>query len=154
GENRALKSLFVRDSPPIWSLQTGLGTEWEQHSGESFSSQLKTSAAFIKRLPFTFLIHALFILLLATTLHWMRRRIRKLAEEKPDMQRVLPILDLPVSTAFALSILIIPLVYVQAPRLILALVATVTLIPTMDWGSFFCGAFISRPFSTPPLGSS
>jgi len=131
GENRALKSLFVRDSPPIWSVETSLGTEWEKYSGESLSSQLKASAAFIKRLPFTFLIHALFILLVATALHWMRRRIRKLAEEKPDLQRTLPVLDLPVSTAFALSILIIPLVYGQAPRLILALVATVTLIPTM-----------------------
>src|SRR5262249_45861797 len=130
-ETQTFKSLFVRDSPPIWSLQTDLGTEWEQYSGESFSSQLTASAAFIKRLPFTFLIHALFILPLATALHWMRRRIRKLAEEKPDLQRALPILDLPVSTAFALSILIIPLVYAQAPRLILALVATVTLIPTM-----------------------
>jgi small-conductance mechanosensitive channel len=131
GENRALKSLFVRDSPPIWSLQTSLGTEWAQHGGESFSLQRKASAAFIKRLPFTFLIHALFIVVMATALHWLRRRIGKLAEEKPDLQRALPILDLPVSTAFALSILIIPLVYAQASRLILALVATVTLIPTM-----------------------
>jgi len=131
GENRALKSIFVRDSPPIWSLQTSLSTEWEQYSGESFSSQLKASAAFVKRLPFTFLIHALFILLLATALHWMQRRIRKLAEEIPDLQRALPVLDLPVSTAFALSILMIPAIYAQAPRLVLALVATVTLIPTM-----------------------
>jgi potassium-dependent mechanosensitive channel len=131
GENRALRSIFVRDSPPIWSLQTSLGTEWEQDSGESFSSQLKASAAFIKRLPFTFLIHILFILLLATAFHWMRRRIRKLAEEKPYPQPALPVLDLPVSTAFALSILIIPAIYAQAPRLVLALVATVTLIPTM-----------------------
>src|SRR6516164_5404053 len=131
GQNRALKSIFVRDSPPIWSLQTGLGTEWAQHSGESFSLQLKASAAFIKRLPFTFLIHALFIVLMATTLHWMQRRIGKLAQEKPDLQRALPILDLPVSTAFALSILIMPSVYAQAPRLIQALMGTVTLIPTV-----------------------
>ena len=131
GENRALKSIFVRESPPIWSVETSLGTEWEKNSGESLSSQLKASAAFIKRLPFTFLIHSLFILLLAIALHWMRRSMRKLAEEKPDLQRALSVLDLPVSTALALSILIIPLVYAQAPRLILALVATVTLIPTM-----------------------
>jgi small-conductance mechanosensitive channel len=131
GENRALKSLFARDSPPIWSLPTGLGTEWAQHGGESFSLQLKASAAFIKRLPFTFLIHSLFIVVMATALHWLRRRIGKLAQEKPDLQRALPILDLPVSTAFALCILIIPLVYAQAPRLILGLVASVTLIPTM-----------------------
>jgi hypothetical protein len=131
GESRALKSIFVRDSPAIWSLQTSLGAEWQQYSGESFSSQLKTSAAFTKRLPFTFLIHAIFILLVATALHRMRRRIGKLAQEKPDLQRALPILDLPVSTAFALSILIIPLVYAQAPRLIQALVGTVILIPTV-----------------------
>ncbi len=131
GENRALKSIFVRDSPPIWSLQTSLGTEWAQHSRESFSLQLKASAAFIKRLPFTFLIHALFIVLIATALHWIRRRIGKLAPEKPDLQRALPILDLPVPTAFALSILIMPSVYAQAPRLIQALMGTVTLIPTV-----------------------
>jgi small-conductance mechanosensitive channel len=131
GENRALKSLFVKDSPPIWSLQTNLGTEWEQHGAESFFLQRKASAAFIKRLPFTFLIHAVFILLVATALHRMRRGIGKLAQEKPDLQRALPILDLPVSTAFALSILIIPSIFAQAPRLIQALMGTVTLIPTV-----------------------
>jgi potassium-dependent mechanosensitive channel len=131
GENRALKSLFVRDSQPIWSLQTSLGTEWKQHGGESFSSQRKASTAFAKRLPFTFLIHALFILLIAIALHWIRRRIGKLAQEKPDLQRALPILDLPISTAFALSILIIPFVYAQAPRFIQALMGIAILIPTV-----------------------
>ncbi len=128
-ETRALKNIFVRDSPPIWSLETSLGTEWEKYSGESFSSQLETSTAFTKRFPFAFLIHALFIVLMASALHWMRRRIRKFAEEKPDLQRALPILDLPVSTAFALSMLVVPLIYAQAPRLIHAIMGAVTLIP-------------------------
>jgi hypothetical protein len=75
-ENRALQNTFVRDSQPIWSLETSLSSEWEKHSGESFSSQLKASTAFTKRLPFTFLIHTLFIVLMATALHWMRRRIQ------------------------------------------------------------------------------
>jgi potassium-dependent mechanosensitive channel len=131
GENRALESLFVRDSPAVWSLQTSMGTEWAQHGRESFSLQWKASVAFVKRLPFTFLIHALVIALIATALHWMRRRIGKLAQEKPDLQRALPILDLPVSTALALSILIIPSTFTQAPRLIQALMGTVTLIPTV-----------------------
>jgi potassium efflux system protein len=95
-----------------------------------FFATEKTSAAFSKRLPFTFLIHALFIVLTATALHWMRRRIRKLAEEKPDLERALPILDLPVSTAFALSMLLVPLIYDQAPRLIVAIMGAVTIIPT------------------------
>jgi hypothetical protein len=68
---------------------TRLGTEWEQHSGESFSLELKASAAFIKRLPFTFLIHALFVVLIAAAVHLVRRRIRKLAREKTDLQGAL-----------------------------------------------------------------
>jgi hypothetical protein len=74
--------------------------------------------------------------LIATALQWMRRRFRKLAEEKPDLQRALPILDLPVSTAFALSILLIPSIYAQAPRLIITTVGTVTLIPPQLSGSW------------------
>jgi small-conductance mechanosensitive channel len=131
GERRALKGVFVRDSPPIWSLKTGLGTEWQKQSGESFFSQLKTSAAFAKRLPFTFLIHALLVVLTAIAFHWMRRRIGKLPKEEPGLQRALTILDLPVSTAFALSVLIIPSVYAQAPRLIQALMGIVMLVPTV-----------------------
>ena len=131
GESQALKSIFVRDSPPIWSLKTSLGAEWEQHSGESFSSQRRTAVTFTKRHPFTFFIHALFIVPVAAALHGMRRRIGKIAEEKPDLGRALPILDLPVSTAFAASILIIPPIYLQAPRLIQAFVGTVILIPTV-----------------------
>ena len=128
---RALKGLLVRDSPPIWNLKTGLSTEWKKRSGESVSSQLKASTAFIKRLPFTFLIHALLIVVIAGALHWTRRRIRKLAKEKPDLQRALPILELPVSTAFVLSILISPSIYPEAPRSIQAILETVALIPTV-----------------------
>src|SRR5271167_1859393 len=40
-ETRALQNIFVRDSLPIWRLGTSLGTEWEQHGGESISSQLE-----------------------------------------------------------------------------------------------------------------
>jgi potassium-dependent mechanosensitive channel len=130
-ESRALKDLLVRDSQPIWSGGTSLGREWEKQGGESFSSQLKTSTAFSKRLPETFLIHALVIVVIATALQWMRRRIRKLAEEKPDLQRAVPILDLPVSTAFVLSFLISPSIYPQAPRFIQAILGTVALIPTI-----------------------
>ena len=128
---RALKGLLVRDSPPIWSLKTGLGREWDEPSGRSLSSQLEASTAFTKRLPFTFLIHALLIVAIATALQWMRSRIRKLAKEKPDLQRALPILDLPVSTAFVLSILISPSIYPQAPRFIQTILETAALIPTV-----------------------
>jgi chromosome segregation ATPase len=41
----ALKSLLVRDSPPIWSGETDLGREWEKQSGESFFSKIKAKTA-------------------------------------------------------------------------------------------------------------
>jgi len=130
-QNRALKSLLVRDSPPIWTSETGLGREWEKQSGASFSSQLKASTAFIKRQPFAFLIHALLIVLIATALQLMRRRMRKVTEEKPDLQRAVPILDLPVSMAFVLSLLIVAPIYPQAPRFIQAIMGTAALIPAV-----------------------
>jgi potassium efflux system protein len=130
-QNRALKSLLIRDSPPIWSGETSLAREWDKQSGASFSSQLKASTAFTKRHPRAFLAHTLLIVLISTVLQLMRRRMRKVTEEKPDLQRAVPILDLPVSTAFMLSFLISPSIYPQAPSLIQAIIGTVALIPTV-----------------------
>jgi potassium efflux system protein len=128
-QNRVLKSLLVRDSPPIWSGETDLGREWGKQSGASVSSQLKASKAFVKRHPFAFLVQTLLIMLIATALQLMRRRMRKVTEEKPDMQRAVPILDLPISMALMLSLLIVLSIYLPAPRLIQAIMATVALVP-------------------------
>jgi potassium-dependent mechanosensitive channel len=127
----ALKGLLVRDSPFLWNLKTGLGREWGRRSGESFSSQLKASTAFSKRLPFSFLVHGSLIVVIAITLQWMRRGVKKLAKEKPDLERALPILDLPISTAFVLTVLFSPAIYPQAPRLIQAVLGTLALIPAV-----------------------
>jgi potassium efflux system protein len=130
-QNQELERLLVRDSPPIWSGETGLGSEMMQRSAESFSSQLKASTAFSKRVPFAFSIHAGLILVIATALYWTRRRIRKLADEKPELQRAMPILDLPVSTAFVLSFVISPSILALAPSLIQTIIVTVALVPTI-----------------------
>ena len=128
---RALKGLLLRQSPFFWGPRTGLGTEWIDRSGESLSSQLKASTAFSKRLPSAFLIQAVLIVVIAVALQSMRRGVQKLAKEKPELQRALPILDLPVSTAFVLSVLISPSLLPQAPRLIQVILATLALIPSV-----------------------
>ena len=61
----------------------------------------------------------------------MRRRIGKFAEEQPDLRRALRILELPVSTAFALSMLFMPSLYAQAALLIHVGMAAVMLLPTV-----------------------
>ena len=130
-QSEALKGLLVRDSPPIWDFGKDSGRKFGEQTGESFSAQIKASTAFSKRLPFAFLVHAVFLTLVAATLQWMRRRMRRLERENSDLERALPILDFPISTAFVLSILISPTIYPQAPRLIQAILATLALIPTI-----------------------
>jgi potassium-dependent mechanosensitive channel len=130
-EQRELESLLVRDSPPIWSGASSLGSEMMEQSGESLSSEVRASVAFIKRLPFNSLIHAALIVLIATALQWMRRRIEKLAEGNPALQRAVPIVALPVSTAFVLCSFISPTVYPLAPSLVQALILLIALVPTV-----------------------
>jgi potassium efflux system protein len=130
-QTSALKSLVLRDSPPIWQLGSELNKEWETQLGRTSASQLTASTAFTERLPFTFLVHALVILVIAAAIQWMRRKIRKSPENIQDLDRAMPIFDLPVSAAFALSILFVPSIYPQAPRLIQAVMGAVALIPTI-----------------------
>ena len=128
---QALRDLLVRDSPPIWRLKGGFGPEWQVQSSQSFISQWKAATAFGERLPFSFVIHALVVVLIAWIVQRSRHGMRELARAKPDLQRALPILDLPVSTAFVLSVLSSPFIYPQAPRLLQAVLGSVALIPTM-----------------------
>jgi small-conductance mechanosensitive channel len=78
-----------------------------------------------------FLIHATLVAVIAVGLRWMRRGIRKVAVDKPDLHRALPILDLPVATAFVLTVLVSPLIYPQAPRLVQVILGTLALIPAV-----------------------
>jgi potassium efflux system protein len=130
-QTTALKSLVVRDSPPIWKSGSELNKEWESQLGRTSASQLKASTAFTERLPSTFLVHALVILVIAAAIQWMRRKIRKSPENIQDLERAMPIFDLPISAAFALSILFVPSIYPQAPRLIQAVMGAVALVPTI-----------------------
>jgi small-conductance mechanosensitive channel len=131
-EGRALKGALSRDSPPIWGLESSVQDEWTRNSGQSFSSQLSALIAYAKRLPFTFLIHALTILVLLVAIHWLDRRVRKWSEREPNLQRVAPVFNLPVSAAVALSCLFTRWsLYPQAPRLLLAIIGAAALIPTV-----------------------
>jgi potassium-dependent mechanosensitive channel len=130
-QSGAIKSLVVRDSEPLWDLGKNSGQERKRHLGRTFSAQWTASTAFTARLPATFLVHGLVILLIAVAIQWMRRNIRKSPEKIEDLGRAMPIFDLPVSTAFALSILIVPSIYPQAPRLIQSVMGAIALVPTI-----------------------
>jgi potassium-dependent mechanosensitive channel len=131
-ERRAPTQALSQDSPPIWSVQTSLPEEWNNNAGRSFSSQASALTAFANRLPSTFLIHALLILVFGAALFWLRGRLRRWSEQEPSLQPVVPVFGLPFSAALAVSCLLSRwTLYAEAPRLLLALLFVVALIPTI-----------------------
>ena len=127
-EAKAVKSLFVPDSPPIWSKETG---GWIQGSRESFFAQVSAFTAYFSRRPAILLIHLIIIVLLALVVHWLRRGVHKWTEEEPNLRRAAPVFDLPISTAIALSFLVTAPLYALAPRLFRAILGTALLIPVI-----------------------
>jgi potassium-dependent mechanosensitive channel len=130
-QSQALKDLLVQDGQPIWTALSTLTSEWNVRSADTFASQWNATTAFFRRLPSSFFLHAFCIAVLALFIEWLRRRVRKLSDANPALQRAVPILDLPVSTAFVLSALLVPTLYLQAPRWIQVSLAAVALIPTV-----------------------
>jgi potassium-dependent mechanosensitive channel len=128
-EARAVKNLLVQDSPPIWGLEI---SNWREESRASFfwQASLSVLSAYIKARPTIFLLHAIIILILVVVVHWLRRGVHKWTEEEPSLRRAAPVFDLPVSTATALSFVIIAPVYSLAPGLLRAILGAAVLIPT------------------------
>jgi hypothetical protein len=84
----------------------GAAAAWgrmERAKAVSFSAQSRASIAFVKRFSFAFLVQPFLVVLIAATLRLVRRRLQKVIEEKTDLRRAFPIVDLPVSTALVLS---------------------------------------------------
>jgi small-conductance mechanosensitive channel len=129
-QTKAVKSLFVPDSPPLWSREV---RNWAAEGGASVYWQASVSvfSAYIKGRPALFLLHAIIILLLVFVVHWLRRGVHKWTEEEPSLRRAAPVFDLPVSTATALSFLITAPIYSLAPSLLRAILGGALLIPTV-----------------------
>jgi hypothetical protein len=104
---------------------------WLCRPSSAFLQTIPELRHFFRRLPSSFFLHAFCIAVLALFIEWLRRRVRKVSDANPALQRAVPILDLPVSTAFVLSALLVPTLYLQAPRWIQVSLAAVALIPTV-----------------------
>ncbi len=125
----ALRSVIVRDSPPLWNPGPDFGKDWGARCRRALSYQLAASTAFAARLPSSFLMHILVLVLLAAVIEWMRVRIRKATEPIAELNRAMPIFDVPILAAFALSMFVVPSIYPQAPRMIQAIMGSATLVP-------------------------
>ncbi|MBV8899152.1 MAG: mechanosensitive ion channel [Verrucomicrobia bacterium] len=130
---QATGRLLERGSAPIWQLgQAGEpGSDLAQAGETTFSAQASTMSGYLQRQPGGFLIHAGIITLLVFALRWARRGIRRWVEQDAGLQRSIPVFEVPISAAIALSALLIGVIYPQAPRVLRACLGAVVLIPTV-----------------------
>jgi potassium efflux system protein len=125
-----LNRLLVRESPPIWALREN--TLPSQTTRHTFSDQVGRLEAFFAQEPAKFLVHIALIFCLYLALHWARRGMREWVKEDPTLQRSVPVFDMPIAAAIALSMLFVPVIYPSTmPRLLRAILGIAALVPAV-----------------------
>jgi potassium efflux system protein len=125
-----LSRLLVRESPPIWALSEN--TLPSQTGRHTFSDQVSRLEAFLAQEPAKFLVHLALIFCLYLALHWARRGMREWVKEDPTLQRSVPVFDMPIAAAIALSMLFVPVIYPSTmPRLLRAILGIAALLPAV-----------------------
>ena len=125
-----LNRLLVRESPPIWALREN--TLPSQTARHTFLDQVGRLEAFLAQEPAKFLVHIALIFCLYLALHWARRGMREWVKEDPTLQRSVPVFDMPIAAAIALSMLFVPVIYPSTmPRLLRAILGIAALLPAV-----------------------
>jgi potassium efflux system protein len=125
----ALKTLLVRDSPPLWESQPASSPD-EANSGLESPAQQAADALAYARLHADLIgSHAAVFLMLLGLLLWLRSGLREWTKEEPQLGRAAPIFDVPIATALALSFLVKGTIYASAPAGFKALLGILLLLP-------------------------
>lgn len=127
----ALKTLTVRESPPLWTADAQPRADFAARWRASSAQQLAELRAYLEAHGPLFGVHAGIFAALAGLLFWMRRGLHRWTEEEPHLQRAAPIFEAPLATALALSFLAKGSMYTGAPTLFRALTGAAALLPTI-----------------------
>ena len=128
---QAVKTLLVRDSPPLWSdaaqpkpdLAGRWHTAWTEETGQVHT--------YLDDHDSVFGIHLLAFLVLIPTFLYLRRLIHRWTEDEPHLKRAAPIFDVPIAAALAISFLVMGGRYADAPSLLQSALAVAALLPTV-----------------------
>jgi potassium-dependent mechanosensitive channel len=128
----ALDRLFIRDSPPIWSLDIRSHSAQElraERSNLSSAQWVALSAYAARQMP-SFFIHAAIFLVISLGLLWLRRRVQSRLKEEGATARSAILCETPTAAAFLVSLLLTRWIYPQGPRLLFGIVGALALIPS------------------------
>ena len=127
----AVKTLFVRDSAPVWAVQAQLAPDLTGRWNTSFDEQSGDLRAYARASGVLFAIHGAIFLVLLAGLYWLRHGLHSWTEEEPHLKRAAPIFEVPIATALALSFVVKGPIYAGAPILFRALLGAAVLLPTV-----------------------
>jgi len=130
-QKNAIRLLFTRDSPPLWSRDVYLSQGRGLAGQESVPVQVQTARAYMLDRISAIILHFLGFILLAATLFGVRRQINAMTKDDPGLQYAKGVFDVPMATAALLALLISNWLYPLAPRLFIAGIEAAALIPAV-----------------------
>ena len=129
--DQAVKTLLVRDSPPLWSPEALPRADLAGRSSAAWAEEKQQVDSYLDAHEGLFGIHLLVFLVLIGVFLYLRRLIHLWTEEEPHLKRAAPIFDVPVAAALAISFLVMGGRYVGAPSLLRAGLSVGALLPTV-----------------------
>jgi small-conductance mechanosensitive channel len=133
GQSRenALRRLFLRDSPPIWSPTIHSAPNFQEESLNSFSRQWESLSTYAERQTPRFAAGIAIVAALTVALFWIRRGLRAIPDREIEVCRAVPVFEMPIAAALILSLLAGRWIFPQAPRLLWATLGALALIPSV-----------------------
>jgi len=125
--------LFKQNHPPLWNpeaFQPAEGSVVVQET-VSFQTQLAGLREYLREKLGAVLVHLFLLAILIMGFVWMRATIHASAKEEPALQHTARVLDLPLATALLLALLATPVLYADAPRLLMGVIGAIALVPAV-----------------------
>ncbi len=127
----AMKTLFVRESAPLWTPEAqpapNLSGRWQA----AYSEQADQFSAYVESHVTLFVIQTVVFLALLGIFLWLRRIVHQWTEDEPHLKRAAPIFDVPVAAALVLSFLLMGGHYAGTPSFVQAGISMLALVPTV-----------------------
>jgi potassium-dependent mechanosensitive channel len=131
--DEAFSRLLVHDSPPFWSLfrTSNAGGKFTLQGQDSLDRQFSEVRDYLSQRLEILAALVVLLLVLASLLIWIHRRIRKWCEKTPQLGEATRVFASPIATALVLSLLVSAWIFPRAPRLLSAAIEAAALIPTV-----------------------
>lgn len=131
----AVSRFGIQDSPPLWSSESfdNKRSPLSEQVALSWRYQLSKVRQYLGKQTHTLALHLLLFLVLLYATYWARENMRTAVlsetDSRPSRITVARVFERPLSTALLLALLLSQILYPQAPRLWIALLSSILVVP-------------------------